>query len=313
MDSCSNLKVQQKEWKHAWIRHSGIEKDRRTVQILTSSATKSSAAAWNCGDWTVGGKNQTREQKASICEEKPHLDWLRTHCWNELSGFLSLTVCLSLSQTHTHTHTHTYSWHAVFQRDLSASSGNSASSLQIQVPYKSLPLPLSRPPYLPFLPCFYTDKQAHAFPHACTPHFLHTRARTHKSGDDTSYWTAPHFLACTIYEAVDGQQHIVMCGARAAVIGWRPGSRGGEAEDACDWSELRPLKAEDFLYWMAAALGGAWVTLLGEKTCIRRVLCLYWSVNSCGWMLWKCVCHSWDTQTRWFWTEKRCLKWLIKY
>lgn len=206
---------------------------------------------------TLGGKNQTREQKASICEEKARLDGLRIHCWNELNGFLSLTVCMSLP------HTHTHSWHAVFHRDLSASSGNSASSLQIQVPYKSLPL--SHPPYLPFLPCFYTGKQAHAFPHACTPHFLHTHTRTHKSGDDTSYWTAPHFLACTIYEAVDGQQHIVMCAARAAAIGWRPGSRGGEAEDGCDWSELKPLKAEDFLCWMAAALGGAWVTLLGKK------------------------------------------------
>lgn len=28
----------------------------------------------------LGGKNQTREQKASICEEKAHLDGLRIHC-----------------------------------------------------------------------------------------------------------------------------------------------------------------------------------------------------------------------------------------
>lgn len=304
MDSCSNLKVQQKEWKHAWIRHAGIEKDRRRVQILTSSATKSSAAAWNCGD--------VRREKSNARAKSFHM-WGESSFRRAENSLLKwvervpLAHCLHVSPTHTHTH----SWHAVFHRDLSASSGNSASSLQIQVPYKSLPL--SHPPYLPFLPCFYTDKQAHAFPHACTPHFLHTHTRTHKSGDDTSYWTAPHFLACTIYEAVDGQQHIVMCAARAAAIGWRPGSRGGEAEDGCDWSELKPLKAEDFLCWMAAALGGAWVTLLGEKTCIRRVLCLYWSVNSCGWMLWKCVCHSWDTQTRWFWTEKTRLKWLIKH
>lgn len=205
---------------------------------------------------TLGGKNQTREQKASICEEKARLDGLRIHCWNELNGFLSLTVCMSLPHTHTHTpDTQSFS---VISLPL---VGTQPVVCKYKCPYKSLPL--SPPPYLPFLPCFYTDKQAHAFPHACTPHFLHTHTRTHKSGDDTSYWTAPHFLACTIYEAVDGQQHIVMCAARAAAIGWRPGSRGGG--------------------------GGGWLRLVRAQTIESRRFsllngcCSGWSLSDTAW------------------------------
>ncbi len=116
----------------------------------------------------------------------------------------------------------------------------------------------------------------------------HTRTHTHtqEPGYDASYWTAPHFLACTIYEAVDGQQHIESCVERGLLwLAEGLGAEGGQGVLWLVWTQT--IESGRLLYWMAAALGGVWMTLLRKKTNILRVLCLYWSFNCCGWTVWR--------------------------
>ena len=176
--------------------------------------------------WTLGGtkppkKQQTEEsEKASIFVPALHLDMLKSCCWNELNGFFSLSVCLSLSDSlrmkHTQKHMDKDSWHTVIQSDLTHSSRNSANSLQIQVPHKSLSFSLASclPPSLPLsftlflLLCLYIRNDPLTLSHTYTHTHTHTHTHAQRSLTMTCYWTAPPFLVCTIYEAVYGQKHI---------------------------------------------------------------------------------------------------------
>lgn len=255
MDSCSNLKVQQKEWKHAWIRHAGIEKDRRRVQILTSSATKSSAAAWNCGD--------VRREKSNARAKSFHM-WGESSFRRAENSLLKwvervpLAHCLHVSPTHTHTHTPDTQSFSVISLPLVGTQPVVCKYKCLTNLSPSLTLPTSRS----FRAFTQVNKHMHSHMHAPPTSFTHTHAHT-------QVWRRHKLLNCSTFSCM----HYIWGG-------WRTAAHSHVcSQGCCDWLEA----------WEPRGGGGGWLRLVRAQTIESRRFsllngcCSGWSLSDTAW------------------------------